>query len=74
MASGGVALESQYNERNEKDDIYDALFEDLEVWTLEQANNEQDLVFSSVPTGMQKVVGKMKKGIDIAVNWAIETF
>ena len=45
----GVAFESQYHEQNEKDDIYDAIFEDVNI-TSEPAGGDRKLLFTNKPS------------------------
>ncbi|MGM9967285.1 MAG: polysaccharide deacetylase family protein [Rummeliibacillus sp.] len=71
---GGISLESEYNEQNKKDDIYDGVFEDLEVKNLEHGENNQSELFTNKPSGMMKATSQIKKGFDAVIDWAIVTF
>lgn len=74
IGSGGIALEAQYNEQNEKDDIYDGVFKDLQVTSLGDVSEGHSFKFSMKPSGVNGVFHKVKNVFDSVVNWAIETF
>ncbi|MNP45428.1 hypothetical protein D3C76_1393500 [compost metagenome] len=74
ITSGGIALEAKYNEQNEKDDIYDGEFEDLQVSSLESGSGDQTFKYSLKPSGVEGVVSRVKKAVNAAVNWTIDTF
>lgn len=74
IQSGGVSLESESNEQNKKDDIYDGVFEDLEVKPLEHGDNNQTELFTNKPSGMMRVTNQIKKGFNAVIDWAIVTF
>lgn len=74
IASGGIALASEYSEQNKKDDIYDAVFEDVRVAALGAEKDEEVVLFSNRVTGFQGVVSKVRKAINASVDWAIDTF
>ncbi|MDF2679820.1 MAG: hypothetical protein K0R47_1010 [Brevibacillus sp.] len=72
---GGVALESEYSKQNKKDDIYDAVFADVNVIAL--ANNstgQENVLFRNSYTGFEKVINVIKKAIFATIDWVIETF
>ncbi|QRG65561.1 polysaccharide deacetylase family protein [Brevibacillus choshinensis] len=75
IESGGVALESEYSEQNKKDDIYDAVFTDLNVTALaEGATGTDPVLFRNSFTGFEKVVHVISGAISAAIDWVIETF
>lgn len=75
IKSGGVALESAYSERNKKDDIYDAVFTDLNVVALADSEAGSDTVlFRNSYTGFEKVVHVISEAIHATIDWVIETF
>lgn len=74
ISSGGVALEAAFSDVNKKDDIYDGVFADVQIASLEQPNGEQQMLFSNVQTGLAGVVSSTKKAISAAVDWVIDTF
>lgn len=74
VSNGGVALEAAYSEVNKKDDIYDGVFADVQIASLEQPNDEQQMLFSNVQTGLAGVVSSIKKAISVAMDWVIDTF
>jgi len=72
--SGGVALEAGYSEVNKKDDIYDGVFTDVQIDSLEKEGIEPTLFFSNVYTGLQGVVRKVENAISATIDWVIDTF
>lgn len=72
--SGGVALEARYSEVNKKDDIYDGVFTDVQIASLEKEGIEPTLFFSNVYTGLQGVVRKVENAISATIDWVIDTF
>lgn len=72
--SGGVALEAQYSEVNKKDNIYDGVFTDVKVTSLEKEGVEPTIFFSNVYTGVQGVIRKVEKAISATIDWVIDTF
>lgn len=73
IGAGGVALESEYHEQNEKDDIYDAVFEDVTIVS-EQPGAERKLLFTNKPSGLAGVLTGVQRSMNRAVDWAVETF
>lgn len=73
IGAGGVAFESQYHEQNEKDDIYDAIFEDVTI-TSESAGGDRKLLFTNKPSGLTGVLTGVQRSLNRAVDWAVETF
>ena len=72
--SGGIALESSYSKQNKKDDIYDSVFDDVEVVSLGKENGTDVVIFSNKLTGFQGLVNKIEKAISISIDWAIDVF
>ncbi|OAB47342.1 polysaccharide deacetylase family protein [Paenibacillus antarcticus] len=70
---GGVALGSEYNEQHKKDDIYDGVFDDLKVESL-QGNDYTSVVFNSKETGLKGIFTQIQKAINTSIDWAIDTF
>ncbi|MGY5342654.1 polysaccharide deacetylase [Paenibacillus glucanolyticus] len=73
IGAGGVAFESQFHEQNEKDDIYDAIFEDVRILS-ESSDRDQKLLFTNKPTGFTGMVTSVQRTVNRAVDWAVETF
>ncbi|UNK18307.1 polysaccharide deacetylase family protein [Paenibacillus sp. N3/727] len=81
---GGVALGSEYSKQNKKDDIYDGVFDDVQVVSLEKlkkedSNNSLDsvesvTVYNNQFIGIQKVVNSIERAISDSIDWAIDTF
>ncbi|WP_334073060.1 MULTISPECIES: polysaccharide deacetylase family protein [Paenibacillus] len=68
IRSGTVAVEAEYNEKNKKENIYDARFENMEITAGDQ------VLFSNAPHGWQGAADRVKAAVNAAVDWAIETF
>lgn len=74
VSTGGVALESKYSKRNKKDDIYDGVFIDVTVHSLDKEQAPQTVVYTNRSTGAQGVVRKIEKAISASIDWVIDTF
>ncbi|GMK37422.1 hypothetical protein PCCS19_04760 [Paenibacillus sp. CCS19] len=74
LASGSIALESMYHEQKDNDDIYDALFDDVEVRQLNADGSAGDKLYSNRLTGIEFVVGTAQRTWNRMIDWAIETF
>ncbi|MGG1876775.1 polysaccharide deacetylase family protein [Paenibacillus cisolokensis] len=74
IRTGGVALEAQYHEQNEKDDIYDAIFDQVTVTTEELPDHKHTVLFTSKQTGMKGAAVKARNMFDTVVDWAIDNF
>ncbi|AJS59551.1 polysaccharide deacetylase family protein [Paenibacillus sp. IHBB 10380] len=72
--TGGVVLESEYNPQNKKDDIYDGVFGDLRIESLNQKDSQSSVLFSSKSKGFKGVVTQIQKAISTSIDWAIESF
>lgn len=73
IRTGGVALGSQYNVQNQKDDIYDGVFDELKVTSLQEEGHSR-VVFNSKESGIKMVVTQIQKAISTSIDWAIDTF
>lgn len=71
--SGGVLLEARYHELNEKDDIYDAIFEDVQVIALDDLK-DQDVLFNHQVTGITAVIKGIENAFHKVVDWTVDTF
>jgi hypothetical protein len=72
--TGAVVLESEYNPQNKKDDIYDGVFGDLRIESLNQEDSRSSVLFDSKSKGVKGVVTQIQKAISTSIDWAIETF
>ena len=73
IRTGGIALGSEYNEQNKKDDVYDGVFDELFIELLQQ-EGQSSVVFNSKDTGLKGIVNKIKKAVSSSIDWAIDTF
>lgn len=64
ISSGSVALESEYNVQNERDDIYDGVFDDVQIKGL----------YSNRFSGLDKWFKEIERSMDATLDWVIETF
>ncbi|MED4909794.1 polysaccharide deacetylase family protein [Brevibacillus centrosporus] len=75
IASGGVALGSAYSEKNKQDDIYDGVFTDVKISSIQNgASDQEQILFRNSYTGMEKAVNRMKDAFTTTVDWVMETF
>lgn len=74
ISSGRIALAGQFSEQNEKDDIYDAVFENVEITSLGAKDGRSAMVFSNRLSGWKGLARQAKLTFDGAVNWVIEHF
>lgn len=72
--SGSIALESMYHKQGDNDDIYDGLFDDVEVWTLKADGSVGQKMYSNRLTGMDRWLNTTKHKWNDTVDWAIDTF
>lgn len=71
---GGIALESASSKSNKKDDIYDGVFQDVQISAWEDNREQAVMVFSNKPGGFRKASRAIEQAVDQAINWAIDTF
>ncbi len=64
ISSGSIALESEYNVQNERDDIYDGVFDDVQIKGL----------YSNRFSGLDKWFKEIERSMDATLDWVIETF
>lgn len=74
IRSGRVALAAQYSEQNEKDDIYDAVFENVQITSLGAVDGRPAELFNNRPSGWKGLARQAKFMFDGTVNWMIEHF
>lgn len=74
ISRGSIALESQYSKVNKKDDIYDGVFEDVQVVNKDERTGQSTVVFTNKLSGVQKVIDSISNAVNSAIDWAINTF
>ncbi|GAA0361712.1 polysaccharide deacetylase family protein [Bacillus horti] len=74
VASGGVMLEAMYHPQNEKDDIYDGVFLDLIIKSLEAGEEQEVTIFTNKPTSLQEVIRTIKNFVNRTIDWVIDVF
>lgn len=70
LATGGVALEARYNAQNERDDIYDAVFEDVKV----VVGGEGNVLVDHSLKGWKALRNKSWKALQAGLDWIMDTF
>lgn len=74
IQSGQVGLESKGSSKNAKDDIYDAVFDNLKIVKITEDGSEQEKLFTNGYAGVEGVISRIKNAIDASFDWAIDTF
>jgi len=74
IGSGSVAVASEPNPLNERDEIYDGVFDGLEVRALNAEGEVEELLYSNRFTGIRKWIVEARRAFDSTVDWMIETF
>jgi len=74
LSGGEIALAAKASILNEKDDIYDAVFDNIKVTTVQQDGTEQELLYKNGYVGMQGVISRVNNAINASFDWAIDTF
>ncbi|QMV44316.1 polysaccharide deacetylase family protein [Cohnella cholangitidis] len=74
IQAGSVAIQSEYHEQNEKDDIYDGVFDDIKVSALSKNGELQTTLYSNGFAGVRKLASEMKRAFDSTIDWMIDTF
>jgi hypothetical protein len=74
IQSGQVGLESKASSKNAKDDIYDAVFDNLKIVKITEDGSEQEKLFTNGYAGVEGVISRIKNAIDASFDWAIDTF
>ncbi|WP_139992831.1 polysaccharide deacetylase family protein [Paenibacillus paridis] len=74
IQSGQVGLESKASSKNAKDDIYDAVFDNLKIVKITEDGSEQEMLFTNGYAGVEGVISRIKNAIDASFDWAIDTF
>lgn len=74
IQSGSIALESMYHKQKDNDDIYDGLFDDVEVRKLKADGSVGEKLYSNRLVGVNYLIGTAKRTWNDIIDWAIETF
>ncbi|WP_141502596.1 polysaccharide deacetylase family protein [Paenibacillus luteus] len=74
IQSGQVALEAKASSKNAKDDIYDAVFDNLKIVKITEDGSEQEKLFTNGYAGVEGVISRIKNAINASFDWAIDTF
>ncbi|MEM1484422.1 polysaccharide deacetylase family protein [Oscillospiraceae bacterium PP1C4] len=75
IKKGSLGFEACASERNTKDRVYDAVFENLFVQALPKAPDEEgEMLFDSRLKGFEKAWAMVTNHYDQVVDWFIETF
>ncbi|WP_169087189.1 polysaccharide deacetylase family protein [Paenibacillus sp. PL91] len=74
IKSGEIALSSEASPINEKDDIYDAAFDDIRVMSVSEDGSEQKLLYKNGYTGIEGLISRIRNAVNASFDWAIDTF
>ncbi|THF84144.1 polysaccharide deacetylase family protein [Cohnella fermenti] len=74
IKSGSIALESEYHPQGDNDDIYDGIFDDVQVVSLGADGEKEADLYSNRLTGVEKLVSEAVRGWNATVDWFMETF
>lgn len=74
IASGSIALESAYHKQGDNDDIYDGVFDDVQVTALQADGEKGDVLYSNRLAGLEQVAAAAKRAWNASVDWMIDTF
>ncbi|WP_053374155.1 polysaccharide deacetylase family protein [Paenibacillus sp. FJAT-27812] len=71
---GEIALASEASRANLKDDIYDAVFDDIKVMSVTEAGSEQKLLYKNGYAGIEGIISRIRNAVNASFDWAIDTF
>lgn len=74
IGSGKITLASQASDPQKKDGIYDAVFENVEIVSLDSPHGSEVVLFSNRLSGWEGLVKRAKLTFDGAVNWVMDHF
>ncbi|WP_245347450.1 polysaccharide deacetylase family protein [Cohnella lubricantis] len=75
IASGFVALESAYHEQGDNDDIYDGVFDNLEVREAsDDAGEAGSVLYSNRLSGVRRIADTASHVFNTTVDWVMDTF
>lgn len=83
VPEGAIGLAAEWNEQNRKEDIYDAVFRDTAIFSLEPGGETAEgdeesaaerVVFTSKYSGWKEWKHRVESLWDNVIDWAIETF
>lgn len=74
IVGGNIALASKASLNNEKDDIYDAVFDNIKVTTVKGDGTEHESLYKNGYVGIEGLISRVKNAINASFDWAIDTF
>lgn len=74
IVGGNIALASKASLNNEKDDIYDAVFDNIKVTTVNEDGTEHESLYKNGYVGIEGLISRVKNAINASFDWAIDTF
>lgn len=74
IVGGNIALTSKASLNNEKDDIYDAVFDNITVTTVKEDGTEHESLYKNGYVGIEGLISRVKNAINASFDWAIDTF
>jgi len=74
IVGGNIALASKASLNNEKDDIYDAVFDNIKVTTVQEDGTEHESLYKNGYVGIEGLISRVKNAVNASFDWAIDTF
>ncbi|MGO4181354.1 polysaccharide deacetylase family protein [Paenibacillus sp. TAF43_2] len=74
IVGGNIALASKASLNYEKDDIYDAVFDNIKVTTVKEDGTEHESLYKNGYVGIEGLISRVKNAINASFDWAIDTF
>ncbi|RXZ79878.1 polysaccharide deacetylase [Paenibacillaceae bacterium] len=74
IEQGGIALQSAYSAANRHDTIYDGVFDDVAIVTAPADGSKSAQLYNNAYKGFAVVTNTLKKAVNAAMDWAIDTF
>lgn len=74
IVGGNISLASKASLNNEKDDIYDAVFDNIKVTTVNEDGTEHESLYKNGYVGIEGLISRVKNAINASFDWAIDTF
>jgi len=74
IATGSVALGAEPNPKNKRDDVYDGVFDVVQVRTAESDGSAGEVLYKNGFSGVRKWIVESRRTFDSAIDWMIETF
>jgi hypothetical protein len=74
IKGGEIVLAAEASRANLKDDIYDAVFDDIKVMSVTEDGSEQKLLYKNGYAGIEGLISRIRNAVNASFDWAIDTF